>query len=84
MARGGHGRDQYARGETTFMVQVVQIAAKLITAARTGAVAASAAGNRWEGSMTDIEVVLDAHAAIGESPTWCAEQSALYLSLIHI
>ncbi len=29
-------------------------------------------------SMTDIELVLDAHAAIGESPTWVAEEGALY------
>ena len=28
--------------------------------------------------MTDIHVVLDTQAAIGESPTWCAAQSALY------
>ncbi len=28
--------------------------------------------------MTESRSVLDAHAAIGESPTWCAEQSALY------
>lgn len=30
--------------------------------------------------MTDsrVEIVLDARAAIGESPTWCAAQSALY------
>ena len=30
--------------------------------------------------MTDtyVEVVLDTHAAIGESPTWCAAQSVLY------
>ncbi len=28
--------------------------------------------------MTQIEVALDAHATIGESPTWCAEDAALY------
>ena len=28
--------------------------------------------------MSDIEIVLDAHAIIGESPTWSAEEAALY------
>ena len=27
---------------------------------------------------TRVEIVLDVHAAIGESPTWCAAQSSLY------
>ena len=31
-----------------------------------------------------VELIVDARNAVGESPVWVPEENALYLSLIHI